>query len=792
MVIGVRRNRAANRGSRILLRKTGRDLRRRAGQSAAIAATVMLGVLLFIASYDSFRNLTDSYNRTYERLHFADLTASGGDPKELAAIARDAPGVEQVTTRTQADLPLNIDGTKLLGRIVGLTGDGSAVNSIEITAGRAPDPATPGEVAIEKHAAETFGLSAGDHFEVYDGAGWRTVVVTGVALSPEYLWPARDRQDILPDPHSFAVVFAREKQASQLAGLAQENQTLVEMASGTTLADRDRVERLLMSHGAVAVQTREDQPSNASLDEDLDGFSELAVGFPVLFLTAAAIAQYVVITRVVRSERRVMGAMLAMGARPAAVVRHYLWYGVIVAGIGALLGVALGTLATSLVTGYYTAAIGIPDTVVSHHVGTAAIGFTLGLIAGLIAALVPAIGASRTPPAEAMRGESVSTTQMGPLTRLSARWRLPAVVQLALRSLTRSRRRTVATMIGSVLALVLVLASVGMVTSMRKMLDIQFSDVQREDASVLVASGAEGIGGVLKALPRVTEVEPSSAAEVTVTANERTYPTSLTGFVPNTSMHGFRSVGGGHVSLPDDGLLAGAGLAERLDVQVGSVLTVIPKDGAPQQVRLAGLLDEPLGTPLYATNATATSITGESANQYLLQFTEDTDPEALRTDITGLPGVLAYTDTHALEKTVDRYLGLFWAFVGVMLALGSVLAFVVIYVTMTVNLAERSSEIATLRAAGVSTPRLTAALALENLVATAAAVPFGLAAGAAVAWMFLRSFNSDLFTMHLSLGWTTLLMAAAAMFAAAAFSQLPAARVVHGMDIARVVRERAQ
>ncbi len=247
------RHEVVRSGGRILVRKTRRDLRRRAGQSAAIAVTVMLGVMLFIASYDSFRNLTDSYNQTYDRLHFADLTASGGDPKKLAAIARSAQGVGQVTTRTQADVPLDIDDTKLLGRIVGLGVGESAVNGIELTAGRAPDPATSGEVAIEKHAAETFGLSPGDQFEVYDGTVWRTVVVTGVALSPEYLWPARNRQDILPDPHSFAVVFAPQNQASELAGLPQENQTLVTMASGTTQADRDRVRRVLMSNGAVDV-----------------------------------------------------------------------------------------------------------------------------------------------------------------------------------------------------------------------------------------------------------------------------------------------------------------------------------------------------------------------------------------------------------------------------------------------------------------------------------------------------------------------------------------------------------
>ncbi|EUA92449.1 putative ABC-transporter domain protein [Mycobacterium ulcerans str. Harvey] len=109
----------------------------------AIAVIVMLGVLLFIASYDSFRNLTASYNRTYDRLHFADLTASGGDPTQLASAARELAGVENVATRVVRDRPVNIDGTQLIGRVVGLTGGGHGVDDVEIVDGRAPDPDAP-------------------------------------------------------------------------------------------------------------------------------------------------------------------------------------------------------------------------------------------------------------------------------------------------------------------------------------------------------------------------------------------------------------------------------------------------------------------------------------------------------------------------------------------------------------------------------------------------------------------------------------------------------------------------
>jgi putative ABC transport system permease protein len=127
-----------------------------------------------------------------------------------------------------------------------------------------------------------------------------------------------------------------------------------------------------------------------------------------------------------------------------------------------------------------------------------------------------------------------------------------------------------------------------------------------------------------------------------------------------------------------------------------------------------------------------------------------------------------------------------------MLVLGAILALTVIYVTMTVNVAERTGELATLRAAGVPLRRIAGILATENLTATLLAVPVGLVAGAAAAWEALDSFSSDMFHIQLTLGWGTLLSAVAAVLAASLLSQIPAIRMVRGLDIARVVRERAQ
>jgi putative ABC transport system permease protein len=778
---------------RALQKKALRDLRRRLPQAAAIGVTVMLGVLLYVVSYDSFRNVQASYDRTYVRTHFADLTVTGGDPDTIAAAVGKSGGVERVETRTQVDQPMMIGATKLVGRVVGMPRvSGTEINEIDVIAGGLPDPARDDQVVVERHTARTFGLAPGGHVQVFDGTRWHDVTIAGVAQSPEYLWPARNRQDVLGDPHAFAVIFAPELLARTLSARSTPNQTLVEMTSAATQSDRDRVTRLIRSAGAVDIEDRGDQPSNAALHENFNGFRVMAIGFPALFLTAAAIAEYVLLTRLIRTERPIVGALLALGARRGAVVRHYVWYGAVVAAIGALAGILAAVAATYAYTKVYASLLSLPDTVIEHRIPTAVIGFALGLTTGVIGGLAPAIGAARTSPAQAMRGDD-HPVGTGPLARLSTRWTLlPVAARMALRSLTRSRRRTVATMVGGVLALVLILASAGMLTSVRAMLAIEFGDVQRQDATVLVAAGANDVGAQLQSLPGVAIVEPATIARVTVAANGHAYPTTLTGLEPATVMHGFRTADGTGRMLPADGVLAGAALADKLGVRIGDEMTVIPATASAGHVRLAGLLDEPLGTALYATNAAARSITNGGPDGYLLRFGNDVDRDRVRVAASGLTGVVAYTDTHAVENQLDSFLVIFWVFAGAMLMLGALLAFTVIYVTMSVNLAERTSELATLRAAGAPVRRLTAALAIENIAATLLAVPIGLAAGVAAGWVFLRSFNNDLFSLHLSIGPMALILATVAVTAAAAFSQLPAARLIKRIDVARVVRERGQ
>ena len=543
--------------------------------------------------------------------------------------------------------------------------------------------------------------------------------------------------------------------------------------------------------GASSVETRDEQPSNAALQEDVAGFGELSFLFPMLFLGAAAMATFILIGRVVRSQQTQVASLRANGMGTRQIVLHYLGEGITITLTAGVVGVVVGVAAGRLVTGFYTDAITVPDTVTTFHLGTVVTGLVLASLTGAIAAAAPAIAAARTPPAAALRGVAPAGTGgrslieriVPPLRRLPARWRM------VLRGIGRDRRRTLSTAIGVVLALVLILASWGMVDTVDILLDRQFNDVQRQDAQLYLDPTAGGAVATIEQTRGVERVETVAQTGVVVSHGDQRYATELLAFDSPTRMHDFQASG-----APGDGLVAGRSLQTLLGVEVGDTVTVASADStAAVDLAIVGFVDEPLGTFVYSgLDAADQLVSTDDLPSVMVTFSPGIDRGAMRQTLTGIPGIVAYLDSRALYDTAQNLLSLFYAFVGVMLAFGCIMAFALIFNTATVNAAERSPELAALKVNGASSGQLARLLAGENLLLTVLSIVPGLAIGYAVSAAFMASFSSDLFDFGLEMRGRTLVLSALAVLAVSALAQWPGSRTVAGLDIARVVRERSQ
>jgi putative ABC transport system permease protein len=766
-----------------------RDLARHRWQYVAIAATVAIGVALFAASSDAFTNLKVSYAQTYERLAFADMSATGGDVATFAERARSVDGVADVVQRRRADVPIRIDGDhSLLGRISEIPDDGQpSVDRLDIIEG---STATAGSdtVVVERHLAEHFGLGPGDVIELNAAGQWSQYDVAGVAASAEYIWPARSRQDILTSPEDFGVVFAPGDVVDRVAP-NPEHQAVVRFAADADTASVEaRLRDLADQTGASSIETRAEQPSNAALQEDVSGFGEISFLFPVLFLGSAAMATFVLQGRLIRSQRAQIATLRANGLSTTSVVTHHLAEGVVVTTVAGAAGLVVGLPLGRLVTGVYTDAISVPDTVTRFHWSTIVLGLLLSVVTGLVATAAPAIAAARTTPGEALRaevptgagGRSLVERLVPPVQALPARWRM------TLRGIGRNKRRTATTGIGVVLALTLILASWGMVDTVDILLNRQFEQIQLQDAQLVVTGPLDTAIGEVQRTAGVDRVEPVLDVPVTVGFEGDTYPTELIALEQDTRMHTFGSAG-----LPADGFVVGRSLASELGVSTGDDI-VVDLGSASLTLPIAAFVDEPLGTLVYASLPAVESTAGApEVDSLLVTFTDGADPTTMRETLSGLSFVVAYVDARNLYDTARGLLSLFYAFVGVMLAFGGVMAFALLFNTASVNAGERAPELAALRLNGMSSGELSRLLAGETMLLTVLSLVPGLLVGYWVSAQLMGSFSSDLFDFGLEIRWTTLALSALAIVVVAALAQWSMVRTVARLDIARVVRERA-
>jgi len=785
-----------------------RDLRRRLGQVLSIGLVIALGVALFASSFDAYLNLQASYEQMYRDTRLADVTAIGGPTAEVLAAGSAMPAVVAAATRSVADVPLRPrEGHTLFGRVVGLPPDGkSAVDKVIVLEGRTLDPSRPTAVLMERHMAEHFGIEPGASIEVATPAGWRSVEVAGIVASPEYIWPARSRQELLVLPDDFGVVFAADPFVATLAADALRHEALFRLRDDASAEATEEVRRAVLAAGAVDAYTIAEQPSNAALQEDVAGFAELSVMFPAFFLLAAAFATYVLLGRVISSQQANIGTLRALGLRRRTVLVDYSIVGVVLGLVGGVAGVILGALLAEIVTRLYTGVLNIEALVVEVRLSTVIAGLLAGLLTGVVAAALPARQASRISPALAMRGvmppgaggRSSMERLIPPLGRLPVRW------LTVLRGIGRAPRRSFATVVGVVLASMLVLVSWGMVDTVQILLEQQFVRIQKQDAVLHLGDRrAEAVAAEVSTVAGVAKVEPALTLPVTLGVAGASYTTLLTALQPDTAMHELVSTDGSTLEVPGQGIVVGSALRGLLGLEVGDDVSVDVADlVAVPDVPVAGFVDEPLGTFAYTSLAYAEEVlagqsaavapqSSSAADTLLVSFDAGVDRSAMRAALTALDGVEAYVDSRGLYALAQEFMILFYAFIGVMIVLGAVLAFALIYNTMSANVSERAVELGVLRTLGVSQRSIGGMVTAQNLLLIVAGLVPGLLLGWLLAALFMASFSSDMFTFDLRVRPTTFVLTASAILVVGLLSQVPALRAVGRLDLGRIVRDRS-
>ena len=526
-----------------------------------------------------------------------------------------------------------------------------------------------------------------------------------------------------------------------------------------------------------------------------------------MFLGVSALTVYTLMTRTVHLQRPIIGLLRALGFDRGRVVLHYLASATLIGLAGSVLGIVLGVWLGNVLTRFYLSQIAVPFERVEAYADVYAVGLLLGSAVCLVAGAWPAYATAQVRPVETMRGAEAAVGRVVRLDRMFPRmallWRIP------FRNLFRQWRRTFSTLFGITAGIALIMTAQGLLDSMVVLMDeltaTMFGDdlrlefVQYQDPAVVDAIGR---------WPGVVWAEGSLGVPAEFRLAGASYSAAIMGLDPGSEQRTIRDSEGRPIDLNQDGVVIGRTIQKKLGAMVGDTVEVTLPAAMRREsvsrtefVRVIAVSDEPIGTVAYMDRSLVWLMFKEQldmppgAVSSVHVMAQPDRLEEVRRRLLDLPDAGAVSSIADVRKMVSDMLGTFRQFVNYMLLFGAGLAFSIVFSTVTINVLERTNEVATMRTLGVSRREIAMMVTLENLMLAVV----GTAAGLPIGRVFFERFwlaaqteeQMELFSMKASVLPMTYVLAGGLIFAVVLVSQLPALRMLERLDLAKSTKERA-
>lgn len=781
-------------------RKLLRDLGRMKGQMLAVSLVMACGLTMMIMTRSLILTLEGTRDAYYQKNRMADVFGSlKRAPMAMADRIAQLPGVAAVEPRVVVEVTLDLPWLTepATGHIVSLPEDRPQIlNQLFLRKGRMPRLDERREVVVGEAFATANKLELGDTVAAIINGRRDSLVITGIGLSPEFVFEAR-AGETLPDNKRFGVIWMNYSAVAVAYNMdGGFNDVCVDLAPGANAEEViSQMDLLLEDYGAFGAITRKNQPSARRLDDELSVLRALSVVYPIVFLSVAAFMVNAVLARLIRLQREQIAQLKALGYSSWQVGVHYLKFALVIVCLGTLIGGIAGKyLGTGLVN-MFTQFFKFP--ILDFQFDYSALG--LALVVSAVSATVGVYGVVRQavvlPPAEAMRPEPPADFKPSIWERLGLTKGMSPAFRMALRNIERKPFQSIFTMAGLSLATGLMVLPGAMGSSIDYLLTFQWNLAQRQDVVVFLTEPAGGSGfHDLTHLPGVRHAEPVRSVQARLQYGHRYRRMAVTGLPRHADLNRLLNDKGEPMTMPDDGIIMSKMLGEILGLQVGDEvqLSVLEGQRPQRSVVVRGLLTDFSGVAAYMDLDALRRLMheGDTVNGAYLKV-DQTRWQDFMKEVKETPRVsivlVKREQLAAFRETIGQTIGILRS---LYFTLAIIVAFGVVYNSARIALSERSRELATLRVVGFTQREVGGVLLGELSILVLVSLPFGLMFGRGLAIFIMSSFSTESVRMPLAVSPSTYSIATLVVLSAAAASFWVVSRMLRKLDMVGVLKAR--
>lgn len=779
-----------------------RELWHLKGQVMAIAMVIASGVATLVMSLSTIEALKETTEAYYQRYAFGDVFASlTRAPEKLTQQITEIPGVQSIQTRIKKYAVVDVKDfvEPVIALVSSIPEETQPVLSqLAIRKGGWITPGRTDEVIISEPFAEAHDLIMGDEIKLIMNGYKRSFRVVGIALCPEYIY-ALGPGALLPDEKRFAVMWVNRKTLEAAYDLEESfnDLTLSVIPNMPIEPVLNQLDILLQPYGGISAIERKDQLSNWFVMNEIEQQKTMATIMPSLFIMVAVFLTNMVLSRLIATERTEIGLFKAFGYSNFQIAWHYAKMMLVIGLIGVILGWVIGVFFGRYNTQNYAELFRFPLLIYRPSPQSFLLGGIISLAGALAGALLAIKNAVKLPPTQAM---APPTPPMYHHSRLFLRPGLSHWVdqstRIALRQIGRWPIRSFLTSAGIGLSVGLAVMTLQWRDSLNHISVVNFFEAQRQHLMVgLSNTQPERALHDFENLPGVLRAEPVRYVGADFFVGPRSHRGGINGIKPNSLLQPvYDDQKRATVAVPEDGLIMGKKLANKLGVQIGASVWVEILDGKRPQlfIPVVNIIDTFIGMPVYMNiNALNKTLQEAPSLKYVNLLVDSQSLNQLFSTLKNTPAVSSVMYKQAAVDAFDEILvEHLMVFITMFTLLASVLGIGVAYNSTRIALSERGRELATLRVLGFTRAEISYVLLGEVMLLVLIGLPLGCFIGWGLVLTMAAAFDTELFRIPLVVEPSTYGLAMLIVWGASLISAVLVRGRVNKLDLIKVLKTR--
>lgn len=785
----------------MLWRKMIRDIIENKIAYIACAVVIAIGLTTYTSMSTAKDNLFMAKDEFYKDYQLADVFAEVKAMPYARAMALDEiDGIDIVNGRLVKDVRVLMPDSNenVYLRLISLhKPEGNELNGINLIRGSFPEKGRR-QVLLAEKFYNAHQLQIGEKINVAIGGKQVELSITGSGQSPEYVYALKGIQSIAADPKTFEVAYVSYEDMEMLfdqKGLV--NDLSFTLKPGVQFDDvEQKLKNEMKPYELKGLYAVKDQMSNAMLTQELVGLEQMAGSIPIVFLIIAAIILYIMLKRLVESQRGQIGTMKAFGYGKWEILFHYLCYGLFIGISGGILGGLLGAVLSIGLIDLYQDYFSLPNLEAKFSAKYFFIGVLMVTLFSVVASFQGVRGVIKLQPADAMHPPIPTFTKKTWIEKIPGFWRMfNAQGSMAIRNIVRNKNRSAFTFIGMVFTFSLMASFFSMGSMAEMMILDQFTMVQKQDAKLTFSNPLprSDIVRELQHVEGVKLVEPFLEVPVSLQFLNHKKDVVALGIIEDSTLYNVFDKAGNRLEVPKTGMMVSEQVADKLGVKVGDVVFMesIMATDEKIKIKVEKVIPQYLGANVYMNQDALLDLLkqGEMTTSVLLAV-DHRNIDELKDEYGTAKNV---GTVEIRQEIIDKYnemMELTSYMLWVMAIVSIVTGFAIVYNSSIISLAERKRELASLRVMGLTPKEVMEVISVEQwfigFLGMLAGIPFANLINKALS----KSMSSDLYTMPDVTYPDAIVQALIGTILAIWISQLSVSRKVKQLDLVAVLKER--